>query len=181
MARNCPLWKDPILGRCWCCSLCCSFIAMWDGRGVGSSQIGQIYIWKHFITRRLPDKLGLLRFISSSGWDFSCWKVNLFIINPTKWQAWFLGIYRLTPNLCKTGRCVMSQNGLNILQHIRGLNDFLIWHEIAEIDVFPKVQQGVKWFCKWFQIDFLGYISTILVSTGNSWTKQWKHVNCFTV
>ena len=33
---------------------------------------------------------------------------------------------------------------LNILQHIRGLNDFLIWHEIAEIDVFPKVQQGVK-------------------------------------
>ena len=33
---------------------------------------------------------------------------------------------------------------LNILQHIRGLNDFLIWHEIDEIDVFPKVQQGVK-------------------------------------
>ena len=24
------------------------------------------------------------------------------------------------------------------------LNDFLIYHEIAEIDVFPKVQQGVK-------------------------------------
>ena len=40
--------------------------------------------------------------------------------------------------------CDESEMVLNILQHIRGLDDFLIWHEIAEIDVFPKVQQGVK-------------------------------------
>ena len=40
--------------------------------------------------------------------------------------------------------CDESEMVLNIPQHIRGLDDFLIWHEIAEIDVFPKVQQGVK-------------------------------------
>lgn len=158
MARNCPLWKDPILGRC--CSLCCSFIAMWDGREVGSSWIRQIYIWKHFITtHRLPDKLGLLRFISSKVSDFSRRRVNLFIINPTEYDSRdseeFTG---WPPIYAKLADVWWVKMVLNILQHIRGLNDFLIWHEIAEIDVFPKVQQGVKWFCKWFQMDFLGYI-----------------------
>ena len=61
-----------------------------------------------------------------------------------------------------------------------GLEWFLIWHEIAEIDVFPKVQQGVKWFCKWFQIDFLDIFQQYPSPTENTWLVHWKHVNCFT-